>query len=427
MWPSKCCEVGAEISLDCQHSVPKNDNNGVDAYSHRAVSTLNGIEEMRHSWEELQSRSGRCLQTDIDYYLAEIASKNGASCPHVIVLYKNGAPVSALIGTIEDAPFELRLGYKVLFQPKVRLLKFDHPPTIGDDSHAACKRLLSVLKDSLTQFKIDVITFKNIKCDSHMYEVASACIYPLIRRLVLPQTKRWMLLLPESYEVFYSTRSKHIKRNTKQGFFRLTRDFPDTVMYKRFSQKSELDVAMSHVEAVARKAWQRRMGLGFFLDDRHRARYRSSIAHGWLRIYVINIKDEPVAFWIVFRYGNTMTIEYTGYNPEFSNYTVGSILLMKMIEELCSDSDISVVDYGPGPDTYKSLYGNQSWDETQVYLFAHSSRGLAFNVIWSALGIVSHVGKALLRYLNLETKMRNLWFNRLKGGKLSKAGKPESN
>jgi hypothetical protein len=406
---------GANISLDSQSHFPNNDFEGADMYSHRIVSTLKGIEEMRPIWEELQSRSGRCLQTDIDYYVAEIESQRGSTCPYVIVLYKSGAPMSALIGSIENDTLEVGLGYMTLFRPKVRSLKISHPEIIGDDSYGACKSILSILKDSFAQFQIDVISFERVRSDSHLYAVASACTYSPIRCCALPWTERWTTLLPESYKVFYSALSRKKKDKIRNVLLRLKKAFANAVTYQCFSQRSELDVALDVLEAISAKAWQRRIGRGFTLNDRTRARYSHASEHGWLRIYVVNINAEPAAFWIGFRYEKTFTLEFTGYDPKFSHYSPGVALLVKIFEDMCSDKDISVIDFGPGPDEYKRYYGTQNCFETSVFLFARSAKGFRLNAIWMARTMMAYIGKILLRYLELETRMKKWWRNRLKG------------
>ena len=59
-------------------------------------------------------------------------------------------------------------------------------------------------------------------------------------------------------------------------------------------------------------------------------------ANGWMRAYVIYVKDEPAAFWICTVYRDTVYSDYTGYDPQYKKYEIGTALFLRMVGETCA-------------------------------------------------------------------------------------------
>jgi CelD/BcsL family acetyltransferase involved in cellulose biosynthesis len=74
-----------------------------------------------------------------------------------------------------------------------------------------------------------------------------------------------------------------------------------------------------------------------------------------------------------------------GYDPAYREYRVGMYVLMKMIEDLCEDESVTVIDFGPGDAEYKRSYGDRSWPEAEVHLFAPRLRPVSINVARAAI------------------------------------------
>lgn len=56
-----------------------------------------------------------------------------------------------------------------------------------------------------------------------------------------------------------------------------------------------------------------------------------------------------------------------------------------MIEDLCEDGSITVLDLGFGDAEYKRRFGDRSWQEADVHLFAPRARPISINVLRTAI------------------------------------------
>ena len=96
---------------------------------------------------------------------------------------------------------------------------------------------------------------------------------------------------------------------------------------------------------------------------------------GWLRAYVLFIGEEPSAFELALRYGKSYFGLYTGFDPKWKQFRVGTVLFLNFLESICGDPKVQtyalpICHFGFGDAEYKRLYSDRCWDESSVYVFA---------------------------------------------------------
>ena len=96
----------------------------------RTIKTLTEIEEIRNIWSTWQSNP----ISDIDNFLLIARLRPEIQRPHVMVVYRNGNPDSVLVGRMEYAPMNFKVGYLKLFESRVRTLCFMHGGFLGNQS-----------------------------------------------------------------------------------------------------------------------------------------------------------------------------------------------------------------------------------------------------------------------------------------------------
>ena len=92
-------------------------------------------------------------------------------------------------------------------------------------------------------------------------------------------------------------------------------------------------------------------GAGFIKNTENSLRLELMAKKGWLLAYFLYVSDQPVAYWIGTLYRNRLTLNFTGFNPEFGKYEPGTLLLDHMIKDLRSSyPQVKDMDYGFGED-----------------------------------------------------------------------------
>jgi CelD/BcsL family acetyltransferase involved in cellulose biosynthesis len=91
-------------------------------------------------------------------------------------------------------------------------------------------------------------------------------------------------------------------------------------------------------------------------------------------------------------------------------------VLAKLTEHLCGQADW--LDFGLGDAEYKRHFGDQSWEEDDILIFARRPRSVAVNLTRSGVLAASRTGKTALATSGHLDAVRRRWRARL-------AGRPE--
>ena len=124
-----------------------------------------------------------------------------------------------------------------------------------------------------------------------------------------------------------------------------------------FQRPEEIDEFFAAAAVVAAKTYQHALGVAFGDTPAHRERTRVAMERGWFRAWVLYLDGEPAAFWHGERYAGTFRTGNPGFDPKYDPYGIGTYLMLRMVDDLCSDPDVHAVDHGLGDATYKRRYG----------------------------------------------------------------------
>ena len=198
---------------------------------------------------------------------------------------------------------------------------------------------------------------------------------PLERQpFIVPWTRR-PLELPPSFEEFVASRSSNTRWRIRRDARRLAETFGDRLRVEIVRDPSGLDRLVRDADIVARATYQRALGAGFSDTPEQRALAAVGLEHGWVRGYLLRLREEPIAYWLCSTYRDTILIRTAGYDPRHSELRVGLFLLMRVIEDAIADPALHRLDFGPGDAAYKQQFSNESRQERNVVVFAPTLRG----------------------------------------------------
>jgi ribosomal protein S18 acetylase RimI-like enzyme len=381
----------------------------VSNYEIRIIESIEGVEQLRSIWEKLQCHPN----SDIDSYLVNLRARDNILMPYVMLLLADGQPRAILIGRIEETRFEFKFGFKTLRGPKLRQLVIIYRGYLGDSSMGAVEFLVAELMRTFSKKKVDAIWFYCIQVESELYRAVTTAPGFFGRDHGIQLNYHWQTKLPSTGidELFKKISSKHrywLRRLPKV----LEKDHPNKVTYRCFTEKNEVEQLCKDCEEVARSTYHRSLGSGFTDNEHGRRRLGLWADRQSLRGYVAYIDGRPVAFWLGTLYGKTFHLDFTGYHPDYRKYELGTILFVKMIEDLIN-KQVDELDYGLGALWYKERFGELSWPEAPVYIFAPTCKGVSINLVRMGLTIFSRFVKWTLAKLGVFRGVKNRLRNRL--------------
>ena len=367
-------------------------------YTVTTARSVKEVEEIRDIWKKIQIGPA----ADIDYYLTVVNSRKQVVRPHVIILSHDKYIESMLVGRIEDMRLEFKFGYKTLFRPKVRSLTIVEGGILGNTSYTNCAALISEVVTSLKQREADIVSFSEIPIDSNIYKIAKKMLGFLCRDHFPTVHPHYKMTLPATIDDFLRVRKN--RKRLRNEMRRLQKSCSGNVAIKIFRERGQIDEFWRDAYKISKKTYQYALG-GSFVNNIETPHLLTFLAdRGWLRAYILYLEEKPLAFDLGYLHKNTYYDKNTGYDPKYKKFGVGTILLLKIIEDLCSDCHIHYIDFGAGDSAEKRRFCDLKCEEASFYIFKPKMKGVKLNAMRTISGASQRLGKKFLTRTILKEK-----------------------
>jgi hypothetical protein len=370
----------------------------------RTIKSLKEIVGLQSRWEEWEHHPN----SDYSIYKIVCSLGQGTLQPYVAVLENDGKPCALLTGRLENTHFEPSIGYFKPINIPARILSVIYRGFLGKIDKENAKCFVDHLWSLLSKKEADAVVIHHLQEHSPLLDVLvnNGPRWWSEKRLVW--SKHWSMELPPQQGAFLKKlKSKHrswIKKKERE----LESAFPGKVCWhwlKRFDNLPEL---CSKLEEVAARTYQRGLGAGFVNDDLHRQRFDLFSRRGQLRVQLLEVEGKVKAFWIGMAYKNTFYSSFTGYAPEFRIYEPGTLVFLKMVDELIKEG-VRSFDFGLGDAGYKQRFGDRSWREATVRIFAPTCKGLALRISSLVCDALDRLGRKILSKTKLLERFKTTW------------------
>lgn len=381
------------------------------------------IEAIREFWQTLQSRqSSPVPNADIDRYISVVKSSEEHVQPYVICFRHADLPRAVVVGRIEKHRFLCKIGYKVLCQPLIRCLTVVYGGILGELNEVTSERIIQELLQTLRRGEVDAVLLANLNTDLLLYRLARKMPTLLCREHFPIILNHRRMRLPENLEQFYKGCSKRHRGNLRRYIRTLEKEYPDQVRVVRCSSEQGLEDFVRDAARISHKTYQNAMGKGLIDNPKTFSLMETAAKHGWLRAHVLYINSEPCAFQIGLRYTGTYFLDQIGYDPEWRQYNVGTVLFLMVLEELCVDPDIEALDFGFGDADYKQQYGDECWSEAYLHVFSSRAYPVCINILQFLIASLSLSARFLADKMNFTTLLKRGWRGRLQKKTQNKQG-----
>ena len=378
----------------------------------RVLESASDLAEIREVWARLQ----RHPNANWDFYWHINATRQQPPC--VLELRQDGEVKSLWIGRIEKGRVPLEFGYRKLGSIPVYRLSIITGGVLGDTSEEACRLLIERARQLLAERQLDVLVLNYIPVDHPLFGLAAELPSWSCRDWGTRTTIHWTMTLPASFEQFLRKRSNKHRYWLNRLPRALEAAYPGQVRIRSFTTPNEIGEFWHDAGEVAESTYQYQLGESFCANADYLARCKSLAEKGMIRGYVLYIADQPRAYWMATVCHVTAYLNFTGYYPEFKKFELGTILLMKLFEDLCGTS-VEKVDFGHGGATYKERFGDGKFYEASIRIYRLAPRALVLNFLTAVNARLSVGIGILLSRTGMMQKVKTLWRRRLAGKELA--------
>jgi CelD/BcsL family acetyltransferase involved in cellulose biosynthesis len=378
------------------------------------VTTARSLEELEPlaaAWERLR---GHEVTADRDHFVTVLALRPEAVRPHVVLLERGGEPVALAAARIEDVRLPAKIGYRTIVAPRLRALTLVPGGHLGDTSAAVSQRLLAELRGALAAGEADVLRLRTLEVGSPLHQLARTIPPRHLRDHLGQPSVHWTVAIPDSFDEFLKARSKTTRSNIRYYGKRIETEYDGRLELRTFHDGSELERLYRDTSVVAPKTYQHALGASFTDDPLRRGLIELSVRRGWFRAYLLYIDGEPVAFWYGTAYRGSVHTGFTGYDPKYRDLSIGTYVLAKLIEEAVADPEITLLDHGYGDADYKRRFGDRSWLEEDVLVYAPRLKGVRANAGRTAVMGAAGLARRALRSKTTVARVKRLWRDRLR-------------
>ena len=378
-----------------------------DNFQIQTIKTLEGIENIRQVWKEMQAKEAYPkINPDIDRYLSIIKTNTAYEeiQPYIIHVNQNNRIVSILIGSIKKTPIKCNIGRKTIFRPTLKTLDIVYGGILGNPTGEICNVLIDELIKALRRGDADVVNFNHVETNTELYKTALKKTNVFCRNYFSKiETHRYMLI-PQDFKQFLNACSHNQRRNIRRWTKKFERKFANRFEIKTYCDEDEIDSLLDKMAHISAKTYQRAFGSGIINNEITQVLFRYAAKKGWLRTYILSINDQPCAFWTGLIYNRIFFAEATGYVPEFKDYHIGTMLFIKLVEDLCKDSEVDHIDFSFGEGQHKQWGESRSWSEASIHIFASRLVPILTNLIFSSTTAMS----AFVEYATKKFEIFNL-------------------
>jgi CelD/BcsL family acetyltransferase involved in cellulose biosynthesis/Fe-S-cluster containining protein len=164
------------------------------------------------------------------------------------------------------------------------------------------------------------------------------------------------ITIPESKEKLIASLNPKFRRELRRRLSKLRREH-GRVKLEHYCELGSLESGINLLFELHQKRWTRKGEPGTFASQNKRNIVMDTAKlfaqRNWLRLYFLTVDGKPVAAEYSLEYGGRMYGHLCGFDPDYSKYSVGNLLLWKVLE-ICVEKGISEYDFMQGDEPYKS-------------------------------------------------------------------------
>lgn len=366
------------------------------------INNAVGVEPYRKVWNSMATHP----HVDYNFYNMFISSRSEVLNPFFILILLDNQVMAMLIGRVEEKCIDMKFGYKTIIKPKARLLNISYKGFLGDSTEI----YMDIFIDNVIKYShfnnIDIVSLDHIPVDSYLYQSAINKPGLLSRDYIRKKESHWSMTLPGTMEDFYKAKTKKSRQSFKNAINKVNKNFH--VTYKSFTDENNIDLLLNDAEEVAKRTYQRGLGVEFDRSKENDNRIKFIAKCGWLRACVLYLNGIPCSFAIGSLYNKVLYLNFIGYNPEYKKYEIGTILLLKMVENLIVEK-VHEIDFGFGDAFYKQHFGNKNEIESSVCIYSTSIKGVMINILRTTIVGSSGMATKILKRMNILSKIKKYW------------------
>ena len=370
----------------------------------KTIRDMEELETIRPCWESWQTHPN----SDFEHFKLVCNLRKEIICPHVTVVEENLQPRLLLVGRLEKTSFSPAIGYFRPVRIPAKVLVIIYQGFLGEKNIELAEALVRYLWSLVVAGEVDAVEFNHLPEHSPLLSALLRCGPRWWCEKEFAWSTHWTMDLPEDQGSILKKLGSRHRNQIMRKQRKLESAFPNNLSWRWITKCNDVSDLCKRLEVAAACTYQRGMAVGFSDNEEQRLRYELFANRGQLRVQELVIESKVEAYWTGTVYGGTWYVDETGFNPDLSPYSPGTVGLMRMADALTREG-VKKIDFSFGDAVYKRRYGNQYCREASVRLFAPTAKGFALRSSIGFIGWLDNLGRKLLKQTKMHDILKKQW------------------
>lgn len=365
----------------------------------KVFTTIKEIEFLHSKWDELRIQ-GNEATISYAYYKKILTLNKNIDSPYLVAIFENKEILAILPCILANRKKRFIIGRYKLFEINYKVIQLISG-VIGGISQENAKKLV-VYFSKVTV--CDAINLYEHPVSSPFYHAIINFKNKICKTPYVKQTfPHWIIELPDDMDIYMSK-----FKSKKRKYFR----WMIKQMRKHYLLRLEVITDVRQVEqflkdgeSISKKTYQWDLGSRLINNEENRQLFETLAEQKELRSYVLCANNIPVSFVKAKIINKVFHYESTGYLPEYSQWSVGTILLLLIIEDLIANKLARYLDFGMGGDFkgYKSTFGTSYHDSAVIEIYF--KRSMKAMLIYSFETFLWYVKRQIRFLVNIKKEL----------------------
>ena len=161
--------------------------------------------------------------------------------------------------------------------------------------------------------------------------------------------------------------------------------------------------------AVSTKTFQQRLlHAGMPQEPDFPSELERLAAMGRVRGFILLLKHNAIAYSLWYVHDNTLTLDKTGFDPEYAELNPGTVLMYLSLQALFAEHRFQILDFGSGYYDYKALFATDRMRCADLIYLRRTPINLTLVLAHAGLNTLSELLKRGLDAVGLKLKIKKL-------------------
>jgi CelD/BcsL family acetyltransferase involved in cellulose biosynthesis len=225
-----------------------------------------------------------------------------------------------------------------------------------------------------------------------------------VRYVAYRGTRYFIDLLPGSFEDYLKKFSAKTRNTLKRKVRHFAQQCGGTLDFRTYRSPDEMIDFRRQALAVSLMSYQRKIGFGFPETEEFAADLVQRAANDGVCGFVLMNQSAPTAYVFCWIDGAAVIYSYCGYDPEYAQFSPGTVLLYLIIKWLFEQKNFTLFDLGNDGWDYKTMLATGAVKYLKVIWFPKTVSNLTWVILhwlvlraWSGVALVKENAAAWVR------------------------------